>query len=160
MKRVIQTNTYIYAMATNKRKALDRLYSYSDQIEEHIIKCVVYGDSLTTDPLHWIHEIATYLNAANIIKCKSNLTEADYLDNLFPSFGDDLVDYQSSLWDFYDKHIKRRQIAQYPEFEITDELIKKYMETCQDIIQISLPYLVNHQVLSVREWERLLLKYL
>ena len=55
------------AMSLGEAKA--RLESIESQYFNHVIKCVVYGDS-TGDLYHWEQEIANFLNLANSIRIK------------------------------------------------------------------------------------------
>lgn len=57
MKRLIRSNTHIeaiFGMAHDKKKTETKIEALSEQINNHIIKCVVYGNS-TNDLRHWIY---------------------------------------------------------------------------------------------------------
>lgn len=160
MFRVVQNSEAIYAMSHPKKIVLSRLCDLTEQINKHVIKCVVYQYATTTDPEHWVHEIAAWINKANCYKCKSKLTEQDYEDTLFGAFGDELYDAKINLLEFRDKNVKYRSIGQYPDFEITDELVAKLFETYQQILAISIPQLISGEVISTKAWEAKLVSIL
>ena len=153
MKRVIKNSENIFGMANPKKFVLDKLYSFTNQLSDHIIKCVVYQNSLTTDPEHWIHEIAVWLNASNKLRCKSKMNWEDYQDTLFAAFGDELSDAEWQLEDFKRRKCKR-SLGQYPDFEIDSTLITDLFTTYQKILNLSEPWLVSQQVHSVNEWKK------
>lgn len=139
---------YIYAMAIPRKNALDKLSSYSDVLERHVIECVVYKNSLGCMD-HWIGEIASWLNTANRINCKVALKESDYIESLFGAFGDEKSDAVLDLEVYQRSDLRRNS---YPEFEITDELINDLFDTFNKLIEICVPLLVSKQIYPVNYW--------
>lgn len=103
----------------------DKLSSNSKVLNEHVIKCVVYKDSLNCLD-HWIDEITTWAYEASKHRCKSKIKSKVYEGTLFAWFGNDKTDCESNLLGFYSKFVI--QLKKYPKFEIDQELISQLLD--------------------------------
>lgn len=157
MKRLIISSENILGMSFPRKEALFKMESLSEEINEHIIQCVVYKELryLTID--HWVGELATWMNRVNKIKCSSKLKKRDYLDTAFGSVGDSLIDADVNIDAYKLKNQKKTKDEQYPDFEITDELLKKLYDKYVEVIEISLPILMSKEILSIPQWKEILL---
>lgn len=145
---------YIYAMAIPRKNALEKLSSYSDVLERHVIECVVYKNSLGCMN-HWIGEIASWLNSANRVNCKVALKEEDYLESLFGAFGDERSDAELDVEVYQRSDLRKNS---YPDFDITDKLIDEVFNTFDKLIYHSIPLLTSNSVFSIPQWVELLNK--
>ena len=152
MKRLILSHKSIFGMANSRSVVLDRFVSLSRNISNHVVKCVAYKDSYSClDP--WIHEISSWIHAANATKCKSKLKATDYVNTLFGYFGDDRADAENELQWF---QLSSEYSHRYSQFEITDELIDQTYSAFHNVITTCVPILTSKEVLSVPEWFSLL----
>lgn len=119
----------IFGMASDRKRILDIMYNYSDQVTTHIFKCIVYT-SAHQDYNHWISEISNWLSTINALNPKRGFTikPKDYIDNLFIGVGDELRDAKLELIVFRD-----RFVPDYPDFEITYDLYKKLFDAYWEI---------------------------
>lgn len=143
MKRLIRSNTYIeaiFGMAHDKKKAETKIEALSEQINNHIIKCVVYRNS-TNDLQHWIYdELTTWFDYINNIDVKTKsgkLSERSFDSILFSEFGENPKDAEFNLVVF------RASVAklgtEYPDFQITRNLAKKLNDVYTEIRTTFLP---------------------
>ena len=120
---------FIDEMAMSRQQALSIVDSYVVEYSDHLLKCIVFGDS-TNNLKHWSDEIAEYLDEINSIKIKPNNKKVreNYLyDYFFLASGDVELDYQILLKSFQNKHGKK-----YPKFDITSVLVSKAYNTFLD----------------------------
>lgn len=112
-------------MAFNRSVAIRRVQSYADTLFEHLLKCVVFGDT-TGNLTHWINEeIAVYLSDISEIEVKTKngkLNKIDYETALLSDIGENLQDYKSTISSIRASWRKRDK---YPFFPITNELVNK-----------------------------------
>ena len=155
MKRYIK-NTSIFGMAFPRKKALKIISDLSDNIDEHIIETVVYGELMPDTKHHWISELAVWMCKVNRVKCSSNLKEKDYINALFSTFGTTKEDAELNLSAYYSKVHRNSYFKDYPDFEITDELIDSLFYVYKDITQICLPILASSEEKNIHEWIKLL----
>ena len=67
MKKMV----YIKGMSVKKSSLEDKMAQFGKQIEMHIAKCAMYGDSLEFGKYdHWISEIANWISDINQIYVK------------------------------------------------------------------------------------------
>ena len=137
---------FIRAQAFPKDKALQRSGFYSDSIIEHVIKIVLYSDVRRDDVLHWITEIANWLEDADNIIVKTSakkLKRREIEDTTFGWMGDSLRDYASVLKMFQHNNRKGKfnyeDKESYPEVDITPELAEELMEVCYSLMDATLP---------------------
>lgn len=143
---------YIYAMAISKHDARLKIESYQDIIKRHLIECVVYSNWEGTKN-HWISELSSWLAKISRIKCKSSLTERDYTECLFSSYGDELDDAKWDLDDYLNSSVRK---ARYPEFEITDELAEEYFEISNKFISSVINHLTSKNTTLEEDWKEIL----
>ena len=133
----------IFAMSMDRSRAIKRMEGFSEVLPEHIIKCIVYGNT-TNDLHHWVrHEICGYLSVVNNITVRPNdkkLKAADYISNLFGFMGDARNDAYVALGTFA---VQNRQSKQYPDFKVTEELIDRVFFAFQSIIADTVPILTS-----------------
>ena len=144
----------IYAMSFTRKDVLKRLESMSEEISDHIIKCVVYKNDLGQLD-HWAGEISTLLNRANRARSKTKLKEKDYYTTLFSTFGDDESDADINLDYFRNRYCKK--YSQYPDFEITHELAVSLYRVYSYIIEQSLNILLSTNIQPIYEWKQIVL---
>ena len=151
MKRYIK-NKSIFGMSFPRKKALKLISDLADNIDEHIMECVVYQDMLSTTSHHWISELAVWMCKVNRIHCSSKLKERDYIDSLFSAFGTTKEDAELNLSAYYSRIHRNGYYKDYPDFEITDELIDSLFEVYTQIKSICLPILVSGEEKTIHEW--------
>lgn len=153
MKRYIKSVKYIFAMSTPRAKALESIDRYADTFTKHLIKCVVFQNS-TNDLEHWILELSNYLDFANSFTIKPSnkkLKASDYEDTLFGYLGTTASDAKQML-----KMFKFDCGKDYPEFDITNELVKKTYSVFQAILHKVLPILSSKNDWDTEDFAALL----
>ena len=138
---------YIMAMSVSRHDARIKLENLSDVVQRHVIECVVYSGWHGTKN-HWIAEISACMRKAGRIRCKSKLKKADYLETIFSLFGDELEDARWDLEVYKDSHVRK---AQYPDFEIIDELVQTLFEVYNKFVSCSLEQLMKGVTLE-EDW--------
>lgn len=157
MKIRIKTIQPIYGMADALKAARRKLESMSDMIEDHLIKAVVY-DYTTNDFDHWVrHELATWIFDASQLRVKTKtgkLSQADYANYLFQSFGEDEHDIGTHLSIFYHKYVSSKQ---YPDFNMSWKLVTA-LTYAENTVRSSLSSLLSQkQNVSKKEIEDVLI---
>ncbi|WP_302320382.1 hypothetical protein [uncultured Duncaniella sp.] len=142
----------IYGMSLSRDDVLKRFKGMSDEISDHIMKCVIYGDSLNSLD-HWTLEIGNWLNKANRVKGKAKIKEKDYYNVLFSACGDDSDDAEINLDYFQNRYCRRSN--RYPRFEITYDLVSTLSVVYRDIISESIRIFKGSKVLSPRDWQQI-----
>lgn len=153
MKKYIKNSQCIFGMAVPRAKALEILKKNSETLAYHLIKCVVYGDSFGADVYkHWVeYEICEYLSIANdvITKPKNRkLKTENYLDTVFADMGTTRQDASVALRNF---RIENRKAKEYPDFEVTPELVDSVFVTFQNVIEYALPVLTSNNTLTAED---------
>jgi len=118
-------------LALHRQPYVKRMNGYSYVIFEYIIKCVVYQNT-TQDLDKWIDiDICKKLEALDKTQCTSKIKYKDYLYQLFLIQGDAEVDMYTGIEYFQIKHTPEynnkpigKQFQTYPNFNLTDELVK------------------------------------
>ena len=158
MKRVmLSVQSGIFGMSFPRKDALAKMSSLSEIINKHIIECVVYKELRYNTITHWVDELAAWMNRANKIKCNSKLKEQDYVEALFGSLGNDIIDADVNLDEYKRKNLELPEDKQYPDFEITQRLIYDTYQAYQAVIKKSLPILMSKDILSAADWSRILI---
>lgn len=146
----------VLSSAMRKSDIKRRIESYSDQIELHMVKCVVYGDDLNCLN-HWIHEISNWVHAASAAKPKSGkLSEGFYRECLFHSLGDEIDDSKFLLLDFEVQVDQGKYKGKYPEFDVTVSMIERLYEFSRLMMQ-RVPKIVSKQNATLAEIKSLVL---
>ena len=154
MKQLLSFKEDIFCQAYPKRQALIRLSLHSQNIDDHVIKCVVYGRQMPENLHHWIQELSTWLAEADSITCKSKIKESEYIDQVFGMFGDSVGDAYLNLKQFKFRYVD--QLKEYPDFVIDSTIIDRLFDTYLSITEESLKYLLSSKKHSKSEWYRLL----
>ena len=157
MKRIVRTTQSIYGMAFPRSDALFKMKSYSNKINEHTIECVVYKQIKYLTVNHWVNELSAWMGRVNKIKCDSRLKARDYVQNVFGSFGSDILDAEVNLDEYRIRNLDKPEDKQYPDFEISNDLILQLYNAYQSVIRTSLPLLMSKEIYSVDEWKTNLL---
>lgn len=143
MKRITHKSEHakIFGISMYRKNAISVLESNANTLAMHILKCVIYGDTLDCYN-HWIDdEIAEYISIANDITVKpknKKLKASDYERTIFSYFADSHQDASILLRTF---RINNSETHQYPDFEITRELIDDVYDAFQSIKHDVLPLL-------------------
>lgn len=147
----------IYGMSYKSKYAKSNLQTRSSALNDRIMKCAVYQDS-TGDLNHWLDGISEILSFANDMTIKPSarkLSKTDYLDNLCGTFGDELSDARVNLKGFHGQHSGE----DYPEFDITDELVEKLFSYYQIIITKIVPILATKNTLKQNYFKNTIRRY-
>lgn len=155
MKRYIK-NTSIFGMALPRKQIFAKLSALSEDINIHVIKCVVYSDILPDSMHQWISELSAWFAQASRYKCKSKLKASDYAQTLFSAFGEDVYDADANLTGYQLINAKSIKSEGYPDFEVTQQLINKLFQTYQSIISETTPVLISGQCRTASEWVKIL----
>lgn len=149
-------------MSLEKDKAKRQIASFSLTIMEHAIKLLVYSDIRTDSINGWINTIARCLHNADDITIKPHnrkLKSKDIMSSLFGYMGDDVSDYRRALFAFKEdnRHGKfnYENKTPYPDFDVTAELSESLMYFCYDIIDRSLPLLIDKRDHSKEEYQNI-----
>lgn len=157
-KVICRKQDSIFAMSTERKRAISRMNGNSDKLASHLIKCVIYDDSLSCLN-HWISEICEYLAIANDFRIKpagKKLKPNDYMDSIFSAFGDDIVDASINARQF--RLDNDHKMDPYPDFEVTDRLVICIFETFQNIIKNFIPILTSNNHMSSKDFEPIVRK--
>ena len=139
---------YIRAMSIEKKKVLDRFYTNSDTLTEHIVKVVLYSTIRSNDVNGWKKTCARILTKAGSYNRKRlKISDKEYVHNLFGAFPTDPSDARAVLEDFEDDLVKKG----YPEIEY--DLVYRLGSTlyvvCSYVMKKSLEaYSTNNQDLG------------
>lgn len=157
MKLFIKTP--IYAMSQERGPFKQKMLSWGALIEEHVCKCVMYGDSLPGDKYnHWIEdELATWLSDCNDVTFKPSnkkLKSAEYDKLLFGGLGDELSDARICLHNLQVHNSKHRNA--YPFRQVDDEMVHKLYVLTAELREKFLPILSTRNSLSKRNIAALL----
>lgn len=109
---------YISAMASERKKAIVRITSYSKEITSNIIKLGLYSDN-QRDHQHWIDEIATWFADINNVDLKSRnprFSAEEYDEMIFGYFGDEYKDIPGVIHSW---QLKNRKSHKYPDVVAT-----------------------------------------
>lgn len=159
MKLMSRHRDSILGMAMPRHTVLQKLSNVSPQLNEHIIKCVVYHDVSPSTIPHWVTEIAAWLRYADRLKSKSQLKAVDYQNTLFGSFGDEKDDADINLTEFQLFNNEKRD-DRYPDFEVTSDLITQLFQTYQNLMNACTPLLLSKDVHDLQEWRNTIMSSL
>lgn len=148
---------YVKAMALPRRQALIHLSYHAKEIEEHIVKIIMYGNYRRTAYSHWLQELAAwfaYCDENNITRLR--LREQDYSESMFAYFCEDAEDAASALFQFQVdnlmKHERRNKSTVLPYFYINDEMSTKLYDCMHEIKFSSLEDLMNPVYHATSYW--------
>ena len=150
---------YIRGMSIERNRAIQQLDSFSPIIMEHIIKLLVYSDIRPDDVEGWIGSVANWIHRADDVTVKPSakkLKESDIVSSLFGCMGDDVRDYQRALYAFLADtrtgKLNHDGKESYPEFDVTGDLSQDLMDVCYDVIDATMPLLLDKQDHTINEY--------
>ena len=122
---------YIYAMAMERDSAKMHVESYKKCVYNHIIECVVYGDSRQSYN-HWIDELSAWFDDINttLLKIKRNppkFKDFEYRNMVFGLLGTTTTDAANALTSY------KANNTEYPDFEVTRDLVLKLYGAAGDL---------------------------
>lgn len=169
MKRYIRANslsrnryarsTSIFAMSVERGPFKHKMARWGELIEEHLCKCVMYGDSLKQGKYnHWIEdELATWLSDCNSTTFKPSdkkLKPADYESLLFGSLGDTLTDSEVCLHSLQAHNHKKRN--SYPFVNVDRRMIYNMYIVSAELREKFVPLLASRNKLAKEDIESIL----
>jgi len=122
---------YIYAMSKARGPAKEHIESYRKVITDHLIECIVYGDSLQCYA-HWVGELAAWFDDINKteLKIKRNPPKfkyKEYKEYVFGLFGNTTSDARGALLSYQANN------KYYPHFDITRDLVLRLSGAVLDL---------------------------
>ena len=143
-------NRELVEMAMPLTLAKSKIISKSDPIIAHILKAIVYGNSLNSLN-HWCREIGVWLDlCGNItLKPKNNKPNKNQYSNwIFSCWFSDKDNVRASL------KFLAAECMDYPEFDITNELIDKVYDIGNQIQDNILDMLTQKSLYSAKTYSQ------
>lgn len=135
MERTIKSSNYILGKAFTRKKAIQRLEAFSEQILEYVSKCILFGCMVDTNKYdHWIEdEIGTLIYDSHLLETNNRcrLKFKDYRENLFGEFGTSLADAKINLDLQYIAHLLSAN--PYPKISISKSIVENMYRACNAI---------------------------
>lgn len=146
---------YIRAFAYSRKKARDTINNYAYKLNEHIIKCIIFGKYRPDFVDHWVGECANWL-----VECdknhiqQANLKESDYRDTIFEFFGDNHSEVEYGLIHFEKTNLEdhKDEPGALPYFAINSDMIQKLFNCYQDLIDVCVPRFKSKTFHEKRSW--------
>lgn len=138
--------------AFNKTIAKDKLTGPSKVLNDHVLKGVIYGDSLGYSS-HWIDEISTWLYLCSKVSCKSKMKPSLYKQTLFSWFGETKEDCESNLYDFMFKYVDRSK--KYPSFEIDKPLIEHLYKVYTELANKTISMYTDKYIHTKQDYKKM-----
>ena len=147
MKRYVATEP-IYGMAYDRNKIKSRAIFYSDDIAEHIMKCIIYSRE-HKDYNHWIEEISEWIFKISDMAPKKGfkIKNSDYQSWLLNGFGDEQSDMRKDLEFFRDKFVVKHK-EPFKDFDITLELCENLFDIITNINNKIIPMMQKYESVS------------
>ena len=149
-------NKQLVEMAMPLALAKTKISSKSDIIIEHILKSIVYGDSLKSLN-HWCKEAGSWLDLCGniILKPKNNKpSKNQYASWIFSYWFSDKDNVRASL------KFLAAECIDYPEFDVNDELINKVYDIGNQIQENILDMLTQKSLYSAKTYSQVILEIL
>ena len=147
LKKLIRHFEYVESMSARRADAIQSLRGLSEELKNHIIKCIVYGRNLGDyNYNHWIEEISEYISIANDITVKPSakkLKAEIYRNELFGSFGENLKDASVLVRLFLVKEENK-----YAKVEVSERLYQRVYDAFQKIMDLFIPILVSNNSMT------------
>lgn len=152
---------FLCEMAMPLDKAKKNIGGNGDVITPHIIKCIVYPDSI--DLSHWIKEIANLFKIINVIELKPHNTKLkyeNYADLVFGDFGSPVtrIDCWSALNSFRSSYVVSKE--KYKNFQITDNLVDQLYNFVFNLSKEAINIFVTKNNLTMDDFEEIIRKNL
>ena len=128
---------YIKAMAFPRKDGEKQVRKMADVICEHIMKCIIYGDTLECYN-HWVDdELGAWFHDVNTIYLKIDrkppkFKAAEYDEFIFSQFGEDEHDCKICLSGFRASNSDKYG-GRYPDFEVTSELASDLFKAVSEL---------------------------
>ena len=146
----------IFAMAYDRPDGIRIVTAYKDLLPEHLIKCIIYGNTLNCWN-HWIdQELCVWLGIINDVRLKPKnrrLKARDLYQYLFTKFGDSKVDASIALRIFKTTNYRTKK---YPDFELNQTLIDVVYDVFQDTIKKLIPIFVTDNTYTQENFKQLI----
>ena len=141
-------------MAYDRNKAIREIKYLADTVGDHLLKCVVYKDSLSCLE-DWKEEIAGYLEDAGqiTVKKQGKLKPSDYQLYLFGEYADEYSDYKVCIGSFHAYYVVRKE--RYPKFSLVEdspEFAKSLMSIHKALADKALPMLSSKSEYSFDDY--------
>ena len=152
---------YIKAFSLARGEAIQKLGRVSSTLNEHLIKCIIFGEHRPDSYQHWLHEVVSFITTCDKGNISgANLKDKDYKNSLFGSFGDSISDAEDNLKQFEVINIHSYkntdpEIA-LPYFIVNDEMVSCLYNCYQDLIITCIPLLKDKNVHPISYWKRII----
>ena len=133
---------YIKAFAYSRKKARDTINSYAYKLNEHVIKCIIFGKLRPESKVHWIKEIANWLVECDKSQIQqANLKTKDYNDTIFEFFAETMDETEYGLIHFEKTNLEKHEgePGSLPYFEINSKMVNKLFNCYTDLRDICIP---------------------
>ena len=137
-------------MASERSYVIDKLQKLSSTLESHVLKLGIYDDNLNCKD-HWIDEVANFLSIANDFTVKpknKKLDKREYEKYLIGGLGDTRKDAFINIRMF---KLSNNKDKEYPDFEITDEMIDRTFNISKLIADFVLGTVSSKNTLEKRD---------
>lgn len=111
---------YIRGFSQYRDKIYDKLSDCSEQLDEHIIRLLLYPGNHYTE--HWMHEVWAFLHTVDKLKGKNRYPKADFIYNALACHNDILHHFVKSV---------KTKESQYDPISISIENITDAVEEYQ-----------------------------
>ena len=142
-------------MAYSKKFATKKLQSFSDTLNDHVLKVVIFKDVFPENEHKWIHEIKTNLNTALTTQTKSRINKDFFENSIFYSFGQTSNDSNLNLVGFKIDNENGKFKGEFPDFEITNELKGKLASVYNEIRDLFYSKLKSKSEISDNDLEKI-----
>lgn len=149
---------YIRSFSLHRGEAITKLSSLSNELNEHVIKCIIFGEYREDSYSHWLHEISTSIascDRGNISGAR--LKDKDYEDSLFGSFGSSIQDARDNLEQFkvinLRKHKKLNFETSLPYYVVNDTMVDNLYKCYCDLKDLCIPLLKSKKTHPVSFWK-------
>ena len=125
--------THLFEMAFSRGKAIERTTDLQFQIAIHMIKCIMYRESMWT--VHWQAEINSWLHTVQRLKIKGTgkpLDSNTLYNILYTEPLGEVIQVQHEMNLLYREYPKLRIDQPNPEI-VQDKLKSMLLEVCKDI---------------------------
>lgn len=106
-------------MAFKRKQVVEKVESMAEPISDHIVKCIIYGDSLGCLD-DWKKELASFFWSINIyeVKRQKRLKKSEYIYFLFDEIANELSDCKARIVEFI---VKNQVSKKYPDVDYNDK---------------------------------------
>lgn len=152
---------YIKSFSLHRGEAITKLSNLSTPLNEHIIKCIIFGKYRQEAYSHWMHEIVTFIascDKGNITGAK--LKEKDYRESLFGSFGTSKQDARDNLEQFkvinIRKHKEYNEETSLPYYNVNNVMVENLYDCYRELEDACIPLLRDKKVHATTFWKKII----